>query len=128
MLLAGTGLILIQLIIGATMRHEHAGLAIPDFPTAYGKIWPATDPESVALYNQRRIEVTAANPITAGQIILQMAHRLVAVAILGLAATSTTLGALINGTRAFAKPLTPKSRACRVSPSISSTYSSPCHS
>lgn len=71
-----TLLIFAQLLLGATMRHQHAGLAIPDFPLAYGKIWPATDPASVAHYNQRRIEVEAANPTTAFQIKLQMAHRI----------------------------------------------------
>jgi cytochrome c oxidase assembly protein subunit 15 len=83
-LCAGTALlILVQLILGATMRHQHAGLAIPDFPLAYGKLWPAMDSQSVALYNQRRIEVLAANPITSFQIGLQMVHRLLAVLILG---------------------------------------------
>ena len=81
-LILTTSLILVQLTLGATMRHEHAGLAIPDFPLAYGKLWPATDPASVALYNQRRLEVTALNPITGSQIVLQMTHRIVAVAIL----------------------------------------------
>jgi len=80
--LATTILIFLQLILGATMRHEHAGLAIPDFPLAYGKLWPAMDAESVAAYNARRLEVTTANPITAAQIVLQMAHRLMAVVIL----------------------------------------------
>jgi cytochrome c oxidase assembly protein subunit 15 len=65
------------------MRHQHAGLAIPDFPLAYGRLWPATDPESVARYNERRVEVVAANPITAFQIDLQMAHRIVAALIVG---------------------------------------------
>jgi cytochrome c oxidase assembly protein subunit 15 len=82
LLVATTVLVLLQLIIGATMRHQHAGLAIPDFPLAYGKLWPAADAESVARYNERRIEVTAANPITAFQIELQMAHRVVAALIL----------------------------------------------
>ena len=36
-LFAASILILIQLILGATMRHQHAGLAMPDFPLAYGK-------------------------------------------------------------------------------------------
>jgi cytochrome c oxidase assembly protein subunit 15 len=80
--MAVTALILGQLVLGATMRHQHAGLAIPDFPLAYGRLWPAMDAESVARYNQQRIEVLAHNPITAFQIALQMAHRLVAVAIL----------------------------------------------
>jgi cytochrome c oxidase assembly protein subunit 15 len=79
--LATTVLILLQLILGATMRHQHAGLAIPDFPLAYGRLWPATDTDSITRYNQQRLEVTAANPITAGQIVLQMSHRLTAVAI-----------------------------------------------
>jgi cytochrome c oxidase assembly protein subunit 15 len=78
-----TGLILVQLILGATMRHQHAGLAIHDFPLAYGKLWPATDAESVAHYNQTRVEATAQNPITAAQIGLQMVHRLLAFTILG---------------------------------------------
>ena len=81
-----TGLIFCQLILGATMRHQHAGLAIPDFPLAYGRLWPAMDPASVASYNQHRIEVLSANPITAFQILLQMVHRLVAVLILGAVA------------------------------------------
>ena len=37
-----TILIFVQLLIAATMRHQHAGLAISDFPLAYGKIWPDT--------------------------------------------------------------------------------------
>ncbi len=77
-----TLLILAQLILGSTMRHQHAGLAIRDFPLAYGKIWPAMDAASVAQYNQARMEVTEANPITAFQIGLQMAHRLMAILIL----------------------------------------------
>src|SRR5205085_11131047 len=82
-LFAGTtALILGQLILGAMMRHQHAGLAIPDFPLAYGKLWPAMDPASVQLYNQHRIEIAAANPITALQIGLQMTHRIFAVLIL----------------------------------------------
>ncbi len=77
-----TGIILVQLIVGATMRHQHAGLAIPDFPAAYGKFWPAMDADSVARYNQARGEVTATNPITAFQIGVQMVHRFMALAIL----------------------------------------------
>jgi heme a synthase len=80
---ATAALILLQLILGATMRHQHAGLAVPDFPLAYGKLWPPMDSQSVSLYNQRRIEVVAANSITSFQIGLHMAHRLLAMCILG---------------------------------------------
>ncbi len=73
-----TVLILLQLMLGATMRHQHAGLAIHDFPLAYGKIWPATDAASVAHYNEHRVEITDVNPITGFQIRLQMVHRIIA--------------------------------------------------
>jgi cytochrome c oxidase assembly protein subunit 15 len=84
--LATTLLILGQLALGAAMRHQHAGLAIPDFPLAYGRLWPAMDAASVAHYNAQRIEITSVNPITSFQIALQMLHRLVALAILGAVA------------------------------------------
>ena len=84
-----TILIFIQLLIGATMRHQHAGLSIPDFPTAYGKIWPDTSPEAIASYNEHRTEMNGENPITAFQVILQMVHRIVALLIfLGVAAAA----------------------------------------
>jgi cytochrome c oxidase assembly protein subunit 15 len=75
---AGTLLILGQLALGATMRHQHAGLAIPDFPGAYGKIWPDTDAASIARYNLQRNDIQDYPPITAFQIVLQMTHRITA--------------------------------------------------
>jgi cytochrome c oxidase assembly protein subunit 15 len=75
-LVAGTAAVFLQLVLGAAMRHQHAGLAIPDFPTAYGQWWPATDSESLLGYNQRR---THESVVTAFQIHLQMIHRLGAV-------------------------------------------------
>ncbi|GIT13152.1 MAG: hypothetical protein CM1200mP34_5580 [Verrucomicrobiales bacterium] len=50
-------LIFVQLLLGATMRHQHAGLAIWDFPLAHGQAWPATDEASVARYNNNRSEL-----------------------------------------------------------------------
>ncbi|HXR48003.1 MAG TPA: COX15/CtaA family protein [Candidatus Limnocylindrales bacterium] len=86
LVLATTVLILCQLIIGATMRQQHAGLAIPDFPLAYGKILPDTSATAVQRDNEVRMSVITENPITAFQIILQMVHRLVALAIFVLIA------------------------------------------
>lgn len=84
-----TILIFIQLIIAATMRHQHAGLAITDFPLAYGKIWPSATPEAIAHYNATRPPGTIGNPITAFQVELQMVHRLVAYTIfLGVVAAA----------------------------------------
>jgi cytochrome c oxidase assembly protein subunit 15 len=77
-----TLLIFAQLMIGASMRHQHAGLAVPDFPLAYGKLWPATDPDSILRYNQQRVEIFAVKPITAFQVQLHMIHRLMAIVIL----------------------------------------------
>ncbi|HTH47871.1 MAG TPA: COX15/CtaA family protein [Candidatus Limnocylindria bacterium] len=80
-----TGIIFLQLVLGALMRHQHAGLAIHDFPLAYGSLWPATDPATLAHYNQLRTEDV---PVTAFQIFLQMFHRLGALLIVGLVTAS----------------------------------------
>jgi cytochrome c oxidase assembly protein subunit 15 len=37
---ATTAIVYIQIIVGALMRHMHAGLAIPDFPLAFGHLVP----------------------------------------------------------------------------------------
>jgi heme a synthase len=76
LILLATVMILGQLILGAAMRHRHAGLAVPDFPLAHGQLWPATDPGSIARYNQQRDEVRAVHPLTAVDVQLHMAHRL----------------------------------------------------
>jgi cytochrome c oxidase assembly protein subunit 15 len=77
-----TGIIYAQLGLGATMRHQHRDLAILDFPLAYGQIIPATDPATIARINQAR-DAQALSDVSAGQIWLQMAHRLGA-AVIGL--------------------------------------------
>ena len=72
-----------QLLLGAAMRHQHAGLAVPDFPLAYGRLWPASDPVALAQINQSRLDVAGYNPVTANQILLHMLHRIGALVILG---------------------------------------------
>jgi cytochrome c oxidase assembly protein subunit 15 len=84
LLLVTTVFIFGQLLLGATMRHQHAGLAIPDFPLAYHKVWPPLDANSIAAYNAHRMDTAGENPITAFQIVLQMSHRFLALAILCL--------------------------------------------
>src|ERR1700745_1901087 len=44
---AVTAMVFLQLVLGAAMRHSHAGLSIPDFPTAYGRILPPLDAGSI---------------------------------------------------------------------------------
>ena len=99
-----TVLIFVQLLIAATMRHQHAGLAITDFPLAYEKIWPSTSPEAIAHYNATRPPGTIGNPITAFQVNLQMVHRLVAYAIfLGVAAAAMLARKKLGSGDALAK-------------------------
>ena len=81
LVLATAILIFCQLVLGATMRGQHAGLAIPDFPLAYGKVWPAAGADAVTGYNAKRIEINGENPITVFQIELQMVHRIVALGV-----------------------------------------------
>jgi cytochrome c oxidase assembly protein subunit 15 len=71
-----TGLLLtyFQLGIAATIRHEHAPLAIPDFPAAYGVVFPDTSDASLARINAERARHQV-EPVSAGEIQLQMIHR-----------------------------------------------------
>jgi len=73
------------------MRHQHAGLAIWDFPLAHGQLWPDTSVEAIARYNQQRAELVALNPITAIQVRLQMLHRILALLIVITVAISVWL-------------------------------------
>ena len=73
-----TILVYAQLALGATMRHEHAGLAIHDFPLAYGQIWPMVNAEQLAAINVQRI-ASGEVPTTIGYIHIQMLHRLMAI-------------------------------------------------
>jgi cytochrome c oxidase assembly protein subunit 15 len=76
LVLATAVAIFFQLILGASMRHRHSGLAVPDFPLAYGRLWPATDAEALARYNRERPELRAVNMLEAADIHLHMTHRL----------------------------------------------------
>lgn len=73
--LLAIGLVVLQLALGAAMRHRHAGLAVPDFPLAYGRIWPSADATAIARYNRLRVEATAQQPIQSADVLLHMAHR-----------------------------------------------------
>ncbi len=62
------GIVLVQIGLGAAVRHTGAGLAIPDFPLAYGQLVPPLDSGPVALHFAHRIGalvVTAAVGLTA---------------------------------------------------------------
>jgi len=50
-----TAAIFTQLILGAVMRHTKSGLAIPDFPLAFGKIIPPFDSTKIAIHFSHRL-------------------------------------------------------------------------
>jgi cytochrome c oxidase assembly protein subunit 15 len=70
--LTTTVLIYAQILIGATMRHNNAGLAIPDFPYAFGHLIPPVWNGRVAIHFAHRIGallVTLAILATAGHVL-----------------------------------------------------------
>lgn len=50
-----TAAVFLQLLLGAIMRHTKSGLAIPDFPLAFGKIIPPFDSAHVAIHFAHRL-------------------------------------------------------------------------
>ena len=52
---ATTALIYVQIIVGATMRHTGAGLAIPDFPLAFGGLAPPHWTAAIAIHFAHRV-------------------------------------------------------------------------
>jgi cytochrome c oxidase assembly protein subunit 15 len=100
LVLMTTVLIFCQLILGATMRAQHAGLSINTFPSAYGKVWPDTSLDAIQRYNAERMEITNINSITAFQVILQMLHRIMALAIFLCVALCAALAWRSLGARA----------------------------
>ena len=55
MALMTTMVIYVQILLGATMRHNGAGLAIPDFPLAFGGIVPSRWTAGVAIHFAHRV-------------------------------------------------------------------------
>ena len=102
-----------QLILGAVMRHTGAGLAIPDFPLAFGRLVPPFDSSGVAIHFAHRcgaVAVVAMIAWSAARILRTRAAEpaLARPAILagGLVATQVTLGALTIWTRKAVLPTT----------------------
>lgn len=50
-----TALVYIQILLGATMRHTGAGLAIPDFPLSYGRLVPPVWNAPIAIHFAHRL-------------------------------------------------------------------------
>lgn len=54
-----------QILLGATMRHTGAGLAIPDFPLSYGQIVPPFWTTGIAIHFAHRVGAVAITAIAA---------------------------------------------------------------
>lgn len=64
-----------QLFLGALMRHSHAGLAVPDFPMAYGHFLPGLSEADVAAYNHERAFTYFLPEVSRFQIGVHLLHR-----------------------------------------------------
>ena len=107
LVLAGMLLTYFQLGVAATIRHQHAPLAIRDFPAAYGQFVPNLSPSALEQINAERAKEQIA-PVTGGQIELQLVHRagavallLVVLAVAALAVQITPLGHWIRSWSLF---------------------------
>ena len=96
-----TSVIYVQILIGATMRHTGAGLAIPDFPLAFGHLIPPMWDAKIAIHFAHRVgaaTVTLLILATAGHVFHHHAKRRElarpAILLLALVALQVTLGAL----------------------------------
>jgi cytochrome c oxidase assembly protein subunit 15 len=96
-----TAAIYVQIIVGATMRHTGAGLAIPDFPWAFGRLIPPMWNGPVAIHFAHRVgalAVTALVIATAGHVLYHHRSRTEllrpSLLLLLLVAVQITLGAL----------------------------------
>jgi cytochrome c oxidase assembly protein subunit 15 len=99
--LVTTGAIYLQILVGATMRHTEAGLAIPDFPLAFGALVPPMWTPAIATHYAHRVGavlVTALAMATAGHVVYHHRTRAElcrpAVLLVALLITQITLGAL----------------------------------
>jgi len=76
------GLVFIQLILGALIRHTDSGLAIPDFPTM-GGMWIPTFSETMIHNINSTLFDLDIDSVSRGQVIIHFIHRLGAVIVTG---------------------------------------------
>ncbi|PCJ48785.1 MAG: hypothetical protein COA72_04765 [Candidatus Neomarinimicrobiota bacterium] len=76
------GLVYVQLILGALMRHTASGMAIPDFPTM-GGLWIPTFSETMIHNINSTLFDLDIDPVSRGQVIIHFIHRLGAIIVTG---------------------------------------------
>jgi cytochrome c oxidase assembly protein subunit 15 len=91
-----------QILLGATMRHTEAGLAIPDFPLAFGHLVPPDWNAKIAIHFAHRLGAVAATLVALATIGHVLAHhrrrpalRNPALLLLVALASQATLGAYV---------------------------------
>ena len=96
-----TAVIYVQIIAGATMRHTGAGLAIPDFPLAFGQIVPPVWSGPIAIHYAHRVGAVIVSLLalaTAGHVLYHHVRegglRRPAILLVALLVAQVTLGAL----------------------------------
>jgi cytochrome c oxidase assembly protein subunit 15 len=111
--LATVVLVYAQILLGALVRHTGAGLVIPDFPLAHGRLWPEISHPLVAYQMAHRVGaliVVGMIAWTAGRVLArhgaEPALRRPALALVALAAFQVFLGALTIWTRKAVVPTT----------------------
>jgi cytochrome c oxidase assembly protein subunit 15 len=75
---ATTAIIYLQILVGATMRHSDAGLAIPDFPLVFGGILPPRWTPQIAIHYAHRagaLLVTLAIAATVAHVLYHHGNR-----------------------------------------------------
>jgi heme a synthase len=97
-----TVLIYLQIIVGATMRHSDAGLAIRDFPLVFGGLFPPEWTPQIAIHYAHRVGaliVTLAIAATAGHVLYHHSPRSElrgpAITLACLVLVQVTLGAFV---------------------------------
>ncbi len=96
---ATAGMIFVQLLLGAVMRHTQAGLAIPDFPLAFGRVIPPITSFPVAIHFAHRLGALAVAAFVLGCVVRAFRSgrpglKKTSLALAGLLAVQIALGAL----------------------------------
>ncbi|MCX5661114.1 MAG: COX15/CtaA family protein [Planctomycetota bacterium] len=82
--------LVVQLVLGAAVRHTGSGLAIPDFPSSYGKLLPPMNKAALREMYQAMPEEQFTQEYFVYQVHLQFGHRLWAVVVLGMIVATAT--------------------------------------
>lgn len=109
---ATTAIVFVQLVLGSLVRHTHAGLAIPDFPLAFGRLIPPFVTPYIAVHFAHRVGALVVATAVVTTLVTVLRHhaptplRRPVFLAAGLVALQVTLGALIIWTGRAVVPTT----------------------